>query len=67
MSPFQIALSLGQRVHTTRVRTFRGRGGLVPILPKEGSSSQKCLLQKLYLRFPREMDFSVLHGSIQEP
>ena len=36
MSHFQIALNLGQRVHTTRGRTLRGRWGSVPTLPKRG-------------------------------
>ena len=36
MSPFEIALNLGQQVHTTRGRTLRGGWGLVLLLPKKG-------------------------------
>ena len=35
MSPFKIALNLGQRVHTTRGRPLRGRWGLVPLSKKK--------------------------------
>ena len=36
MSAFQIADNLGQRVHTTRGRTIRGRWSVVPLWPKRG-------------------------------
>ena len=68
MSPFKIALTLGQRVHTTRGRTLRGRWGLVPNLPKRGLVVPKVFTAKRqYLRYPREMDFRHLYGSNQEP
>ena len=46
MSPFQIALNLGQRAHTARGRTLRGRWVLVPSLPKRGLVVPKVFTPK---------------------
>ena len=35
------------------------------VAEKTGLVVAKVLLQKLYLRFPREIDFSLLHGATQ--
>ena len=47
MSPFQIALNLGQRVHKTRGRTLRKRWCLVPILPKRWLAVPKVFTPKI--------------------
>ena len=53
MSPFQITLNLGQRVHTTRGRTLRGRRGFVPILPKRGLVVPKVFTPKIPSPVPK--------------
>ena len=53
MSPFQIALNLEQRLHTTRGRILRGRCGLVPKLPKRGLVVPKVFTPKVVSLLPK--------------
>ena len=53
MSPFPIALNLGQRVHTTWGRTLRGRWGFEPLLPKRGLVVPKVFTPKIVSPVPK--------------
>ena len=53
MSPFRIALNLGQWAHTARGRTLRGRWGLAPLLPKRGLGVPKVFTPKSVSPVPK--------------
>ena len=66
--PFQIALHLGYRAHTASGLILRRRLSWGPLWLKKGLVVPKVFTsKKLHLRFPREMDFGLLHGSNPKP
>ena len=56
MSPFQIALTLGYRVHKTRGRTLRGRWGCTPFWPKRSKMAYNVVPPVFGLRNPSRGD-----------
>ena len=63
MYPLQIALTIGEQAHTTVAVKSGGEGGGDHFGQKEEESSQKWSLHKIYLRFPRKMDFELMYRS----
>ena len=53
MSPFQIALNLGQRAPTAQGQTLRGRWGLVPLLVKGGLVVPKVFIPNVVSPVPK--------------